>query len=679
MHSNLPTRTPVRLALLLWGAIGLIVADLHTACTAQAAEPVKFPGQSSDWNGFVRYDFEIAGQPVLVVTPQQSAEGLPWIWHGEFFGHKPQPDIELLRRGWHVVYLKVPNLLGSPIAVNHWNRCYEELTTNYGLARKVGLVGLSRGGLYCYNWAAANPDKVACIYGDAPVCDFKSWPGGKGAGPGSPRDWQLVLETYGFPDEAAALAYRKNPVDNLAPLAEHKIPLLHVYGDADEVVPWEENTGLLAQRYRELGGQITLILKPGVKHHPHGLDHPEPIVEFLAHHTSVAAHPDTRSESVRAMEQRADLSLVPPMLNTSPLPKYDYDQLDYGMTIGIERTPNGRLWACWVAGGDSPKAFFVFATSDDQGETWSKPRLVIDTHTPDLPEDRSILVGNLWTDPLGRLWAIFDQSMDMFDGRAGVWVAMCENPDADEPKWSAPRRIWHGVTLNKPTVLSTGEWMLPISLDQRTGFRNYQGCFANLDPYRGANVFVSADQGKTWERRGAVRFPNPDWHEHMIVERKDGSLWMLARMSKGIMQSTSTDGGRTWAEPTEPDGIRQPNARFHLRRLASGRILLIKHGTQIDAHAGRVGLSAWLSDDDGHTWQGGLMLDERKGISYPDGFQAPDGTIYISYDRNRSTDGEILLARFTENDVLQKQLTGPASKLQLLISKPLKNSKPRPE
>ena len=386
-----------------------------------------------------------------------------------------------------------------------------------------------------------------------------------------------------------------------------------------------------------------------------------------------------RAYEADTLRRITDLALIPPVLNTSPLPQYDYNKLDYGMTIGIERTPKGRLWACWVAGGDSPKAFFVLATSDDDGETWSKPRLVVDAHSKNLPRDRSVLVGNLWTDPLGRLWLFFDQSMEMFDGRAGVWAAVCDDPDAENPVWSTPRRIWHGVTLNKPTVLASGEWMLPISLDQRDGsgpgeqvmFGPFKGLFKELDPFRGANVFVSADKGATWQRRGAVRFPNPDWHEHMIVERKDKSLWMLARTAKGIMQSTSTDGGRTWAEPTEPPGIRQPNARFHVRRLASGRLLLVKHGDRLDAHEGRVQLSGWLSDDDGATWQGGLVLDERKGISYPDGFQAPDGTIYISYDRNRATDGEILLARFTEDDVLAKRLVSPKSKLKMLISRPL--------
>ena len=107
----------------------------------------------------------------------------------------------------------------------------------------------------------------------------------------------------------------------------------------------------------------------------------------------------------------------------------------------------------------------------------------------------------------------------------------------------------------------------------------------------------------------------------------------------------------------------------------------MKHGDRIDQHEGRVQLSAWLSEDDGKTWKGGLVLDERKGVSYPDGFQAPDGTIYISYDRNRATDGEILLARFTEEDILAKKLVGSKSKLKMLISRPLgiKKESPRPK
>jgi lysophospholipase L1-like esterase/pimeloyl-ACP methyl ester carboxylesterase len=272
-------------------AKGRSVADAEREAADVEAQlknvkPPKFPGKRSAWNGFERFDFEVGGNPVMVVAPKLVAPGRPWVWHGEFFGHKPNPDLALLGRGFHIVYLSVPDLLGSPPAVAHWNKCHEELTGKFGLSKKAALVGLSRGGLYCYNWAAANPDKVACIYGDAPVCDFKSWPGGFGKGRRSEADWQRILTLHGFKSDDEARAYTGNPVDNLAPLAAAKVPLLHVYGDADEVVPWDENTGLVAERYRRLGGEITLIAKPGVKHHPHGLDDSTPIVKFIWDHAA---------------------------------------------------------------------------------------------------------------------------------------------------------------------------------------------------------------------------------------------------------------------------------------------------------------------------------------------------------------------------------------------------------
>ncbi len=146
---------------------------------------------------------------------------------------------------------------------------------------------------------------------------------------------------------------------------------------------------------------------------------------------------------------------------------------------------------------------------------------------------------------------------------------------------------------------------------------------------------------------------------------------MLGRTAKEIVESTSTDGGRTWSEAKETRGHQATERAVFPAPARFGKILLIKHGDKIDAHEGRVQLSAWLSDDDGKTWTGGLILDERKGVSYPDGFQAPDGTIYISYDRNRATDGEILFANFTEEDIAAKKLVGPKSALKLLICKPL--------
>lgn len=238
----------------------------------------------TQWNGFVRHDFSLDGRPGLVVKPANAAPGKPWIWRTEFFGHEPQGDIALLNAGWHVAFFKVSDMYGDPKSVALMAEFHERAVSSFRLSPRAVLEGFSRGGLYAVNFAAAHPGKTAALYLDAPVLDIRSWPGGKGKGKGSKGDWALVLKVFKFPDEAAALAYTGNPVDRLAPLAKAKVPLLHVFGDADDVVPWEENTGLIATRYKALGGDITLIRKPGIAHHPHGLEDSGPIVEFIAKH-----------------------------------------------------------------------------------------------------------------------------------------------------------------------------------------------------------------------------------------------------------------------------------------------------------------------------------------------------------------------------------------------------------
>ena len=164
-------------------------------------------------------------------------------------------------------------------------------------------------------------------------------------------------------------------------------------------------------------------------------------------------------------------------------------------------------------------------------------------------------------------------------------------------------------------------------------------------------VYASTDQGKTFRLRGTANVLPPEARgpdEPMIVERKDGSLWMLVR-SRGIAETFSHDGGKTWT-PVERSSLRHPTARFFVRRLRSGNLLLVKHGP-LDERTRRERLTAYVSDDDGKTWQGGLMLDEREKVTYPDGVQADDGTMYIIYDYNRTPHGAILMATFTEDDV----------------------------
>ncbi len=249
-----------------------------TTFAQAAAEP--FQGKESEWSGYPRYDFNHEDRNTIVVAPKNAAPGNPWLWRGEFFGAFPAVDVALLAKGFHVVYIDCPNTFGSPDTMKKWESLYDLLTTRHGLSKKPVMLGMSRGGLYVYNWAAMHPDRVGMIYGDAPVCDVKSWPGGKGKGKGSPGDWKMFQKVYGL-NEKQAMAWRGNPVDILKPIAKAKIPIIHVCGDADDIVPMSENSLVLKSRYEKLGGQFELIVKEGVGHHPHSLPDPTPIVDFI--------------------------------------------------------------------------------------------------------------------------------------------------------------------------------------------------------------------------------------------------------------------------------------------------------------------------------------------------------------------------------------------------------------
>ena len=270
-------------SLMVAGLVGLasLAARPEASLAGDALKVAPWPGKTSTFQGYQRYDFTVDGRQCIVVVPKTAAPGRPWIWRAEFFNAFPQIDLALLKEGFHLAYMSVGNTFGCPSAMQHFDVFYQTLTGQYGLSKKPVLEGLSRGGLYVYNWGAANPEKIACIIGDNPVCDFKSWPGGKGKGKGSAGDWKKLIQDYGFKDEQEALAYGKNPIDNLKSLADAKVPLLHICGDADNIVPYPENTAILKQNYEKLGGPITVIIKKGLGHHPHGLEDPTPAVQFV--------------------------------------------------------------------------------------------------------------------------------------------------------------------------------------------------------------------------------------------------------------------------------------------------------------------------------------------------------------------------------------------------------------
>ncbi len=240
---------------------------------------------AATWEGYRSEKFVLEGRDCIVVQPEAPMRSNPWIWRTEFFGAFPALDLDLLKAGFRVAYINVENMYGAPIGMRYMDGFYDHMVRAFGLSPRCVLEGFSRGGLFALNWAALNPQSVACLYLDAPVCDFKSWPGGRGRAKGSADDWQRLKQVYGL-TEAQALAYPSNPVDSLASIAAARIPIIAVYGDADEDLPPEENILLLRERYLALGGDITVIAKPGIGHHPHSLADPTPLSRFIFSHIS---------------------------------------------------------------------------------------------------------------------------------------------------------------------------------------------------------------------------------------------------------------------------------------------------------------------------------------------------------------------------------------------------------
>ena len=362
----------------------------------------------------------------------------------------------------------------------------------------------------------------------------------------------------------------------------------------------------------------------------------------------------TGEETVAAIETLPEPvtllnGFVLPPVNFHPGEKYGSNARNYQGIPGIERAPGGRLWAAWYAGPvwEDRFNYLLVATSGDDGKSWTDVSLVID---PDGAGPKRVADPCLWLDPDGKLWLFFWLNGD---GLTTTMAMTTDNPGAANPVWSEPRPLFSGVMMNKPIVTSKGEWLMPSAMWHRD-----ESC----------RVMVSTDHGKTFSLRGAANVPKNrrNCDEEMIVERKDGSLWMLVRTADyGIGEAVSTDDGKNWTEIS--DYQKHATTRFTLLKLKSGNLLLIRNGP-VDERIGREKMSAYLSDDDGATWKGGLLLDERFAVSYPDATQAPDGTIYAIYDQDRGGEKGIVMAVFTEADILAGSFSSPKARAKVLVN-----------
>jgi len=349
---------------------------------------------------------------------------------------------------------------------------------------------------------------------------------------------------------------------------------------------------------------------------------------------------------------------------TGNLENFSIDKRNWQGIPSIDVNNKGILYTSWYSGGkgEGTENYVMLHKSSDDGRTFTSPIAVVNPEGNTRAYDPAV-----FTDPYGKMHWFWAESYGMYDGRCGVWECTLGSG-----RISVPRRLCDGIMMNKPTVIQNGNWVLPVSLwSMDPYFKHSEGPVKvenRIDP--GSYSVITSDGGLSFKMAGKAIPDEPSCDEHMIIEKNDGTLWMLIRVKYGIAESFSADGGITWSE-AKPSIIKSPVSRFFIRRMPSGRILLINHLNFKDnenLHIRRNNLYAMLSEDEGQTWPYKLLLDERDKVSYPDAAISSDGQINIIYDRDRYGASEILTARITESEILGGGTVNPNSYLKNVIS-----------
>ena len=308
-------------------------------------------------------------------------------------------------------------------------------------------------------------------------------------------------------------------------------------------------------------------------------------------------------------------------------------------SIGIDRYKN--LFVGWISGGDGEgnENYITLSLSKDNGQTWMHDKLVVCVK----PADSTRLMDvSFFNDRFSNLYMAWSKKVEKKGVKewSVVWYTKLKLNNDNTIEFTPPRRIAEGSMLNKPCYSNiTKKLYFPIAVWFWGDASIYE---AQYDSLNKRNLVG-------FKKDGYLPIPKAikQIHEHMMVELSDSTFFAMVRTADGIYYSKSKDA-IIWDEVKKFTGIGSTtSSRFFLKKLQSGRLLLIANNSTI-----RRNLRAFLSDDDGKTWKYSLMIDTRYWVSYPDAVEDQDGVLKVVYDFERKPTGTIYYLTFSENDIL---------------------------
>lgn len=176
-----------------------------------------------------RYAFGLDGVEgtVQVILPRKAAAGDPWVFRADIPTAASTVDLALLAEGVAIVVGPVPYNGDGPRAQD-WNKVYAHLT-KHGFSNRPVLAGSGGAAGEAYAWAIANPEKVACLYGENPML--------------------------------RCTMTKAQPMDGLETLAKAHVPIVHSCGTRDPLLDRESRVA--EAKYRALGGTFALLAIEG--------------------------------------------------------------------------------------------------------------------------------------------------------------------------------------------------------------------------------------------------------------------------------------------------------------------------------------------------------------------------------------------------------------------------------